>query len=431
MNELSLNGTIIRNILMFFFFFFFDEVESFLQRFLDTSSGESYEKEVELNSEKVDFYLPNGCLKLNYPSRTVIEVKNKLASGTVYQARRTIEKIRQEVDIKAYYIFCDDIDMRYLPLRSSRYPNDIVHVINFKELQGNKKLVFEEDYYWENKRDQKLAKATTSFKTGKNTLFLGAGLSKSLGLPDWDELLIRLLESLKKNKLLSVNDYNACVNDSNNNSLIKARYLRQFYKDSHLSLVSSIREVLYQRNNGNKELLKSIVSLIKTKRVDAVVTYNYDDLLEEELSSEGIPYTPVDRSNRPQLGTLPIHHIHGMITHDNEGDYDSNVVLSEDDYHSLYNDAFHWANVEQLHALSQTTCFFIGLSLKDPSLRRLLDISFSRGTGDAVHYAFLPRNEYKEPVKAENMFYNMGVNVVWYEDYKELPGMISGIVKTI
>ena len=267
-------------------------------------------------------------------------------------------------------------------------------------------------------------KAAASFKSGKNTLFLGAGLSKSMGLPGWEDLLQSLLESLKKNKLLSINDYSACVNDSKNNPLVKARYLKHFYKDSHVSLISGMREVLYHRKKGNQALLNSVVSLIKTRRVDSVITYNYDDLLEEALHTKGVPYTPVDRSNRPQPGTLPIHHIHGMITHDNENDYDSNVVLSEDDYHGLYNDSFHWANVEQLHALSQTTCFFIGLSLTDPSLRRLLDISFRRGTGDAVHYAFLPRNEYKEPTKAENLFYNMGANVIWYEDYKDLPGMI-------
>ena len=64
-------------------FFFFDDVESFLQRSLDSSRGEIYEKEKDLNSVIIDFYLPQGCLKLNYPPRTVIEVKNKLVSGTV------------------------------------------------------------------------------------------------------------------------------------------------------------------------------------------------------------------------------------------------------------------------------------------------------------------------------------------------------------
>ena len=103
------------------------------------------------------------------------------------------------------------------------------------------------------------------------------------------------------------------------------------------------------------------------------------------------------------------------------------MVLGEEDYHSLYRNAFHWANVEQLHALTQTTCYFIGLSLKDPSLRRLLDISFERGSGTAVHYAFLPRNEYKQPAKAETIFYNMGVNIIWYENVDELPSIVDSL----
>ena len=318
--------------------------------------------------------------------------------------------------------------MRYLPLRSSQYPDDIVHVVSFKELQGVSKRVIEDDDYWADRRNRNLSKAQDRFKIGKNTLFIGAGLSKSMGLPGWDELLRSLLESLKKSKSLSINDYSACVNDSDHNYLIQARYLKQFYRDSHLSFVSGIRDVLYQNKRESTELLDSIVMMVKTGKVDSIITYNYDDLLEEALRKDGVLYTPVDRSNRPQPGTLPIHHIHGMISHDNDGDYDCNVVLSEDDYHGLYNDAFHWANIEQLHALSQTTCFFIGLSLKDPSLRRLLDISFMRGTREAVHYAFLPRKDYKEPTKAEDLYYNMGVNVIWYEGYKELPNMIRGLV---
>lgn len=89
------------------FFFFFDDVEAFLQRSLDSSKDEYYEKEKDLNAVKVDFYLPNGCKKLNYPPRTVIEFVNRLASGTVYRARRSVEQIRLRYDIRGYYIFCE------------------------------------------------------------------------------------------------------------------------------------------------------------------------------------------------------------------------------------------------------------------------------------------------------------------------------------
>ena len=149
--------------------------------------------------------------------------------------------------------------------------------------------------------------------------------------------------------------------------------------------------------------------------------------MEEALQREGIPFTPIDKSNRPELGSLPILHTHGFVPRKVDTDYERNVVLSEEDYHSLYQDTFHWANVEQLHALTQTTCYFIGLSLKDPSLRRLLDISFERGSGNAVHYAFLPRNDYKQPAKAELIFYNMGINVIWYESVDELPTVVDGL----
>lgn len=120
--------------------------------------------------------------------------------------------------------------------------------------------------------------------------------------------------------------------------------------------------------------------------------------------------------------------MHGFIPSDQDKSYDKNVVLSEDEYHSLYNNAFHWANIEQVHALVQTACFFIGLSMKDPNLRRLLDIAQQRGSRDPVHYAFLRREDYNQPLKAERVFYEMGVNVLWYENYHDLPEMISSLL---
>ena len=412
------------------FFFFFDDVDAFLQRSLDPTKEEYCEKEIDLNSVKVDFYLPNGCVKLNYPPRTVIEFVHRLASGTVYRARMAVEQIRRKFDIRAYYIFCEEVNPEYVPRRSSTIPDDIVYVISFKELQGMKKRIIEDDDYWMDRRERILSKAQESFNAGKNTLFLGAGLSKSMGLPGWNELLMQLLDTLKKRKALSINDYSACVNDSDKSLLLKARYLKHFNDELDFSLVSDIRNALYSHIVKKTNLLPIVCSLIETGKVESVITYNYDDLLEEALKEEQIPFAPIDRSNRPASGTLPIHHIHGMVARNTDEAYDSNVVLSEEDYHGLYNDAFHWANTEQLHALSQTSCFFIGLSMKDPNLRRLLDMSFTRGTKEAVHYAFLPREEFKEPTKAETLFYNMGVNIIWYEDVvNDLPRMVKALVE--
>lgn len=55
--------------------------------------------------------------------------------------------------------------------------------------------------------------------------------------------------------------------------------------------------------------------------------------------------------------------------------YKEEIVLIENDNHRIYSEVFDWSNVEQLRALTRCTCFFAGLSLKDPNLRRLLEIA--------------------------------------------------------
>lgn len=412
-----------------FFFFFIDEVEAFLQESMDLTRGEFFEKDKTLGSFTVDFFLPKGCIKWNYPPNTAIEVVNLLKAGKIYRVNQYIKTLRQEnYDIKAYYIFCKEKPVHeHLPLRSSRNPNSIIQVVDFSTLQVQNKPMFEEDDHWKDRQVYIKLKAKSDFALGKNSLFIGAGLSMSCGLPGWDELLELLLASLRKEKSLSVNDIEACRNDSQKDFLLKARYVKQYYAEMKKSFISAIREALYKHVDDTGKLLESVAGLIKTGNVEAVISYNYDDLLEEALQRYKIPFSPIDRSNRPELGTLPILHTHGFVPREEDSNYERNVVLSEDDYHSLYRDVFHWANVEQLHALTQTTCYFIGLSLKDPSLRRLLDISFERGSGNAVHYAFLPRNDYKQPAKAETMFYNMGVNIIWYENVDELPSIVDGL----
>ena len=410
------------------FFFFYDDVEVFLQQSLDSSRGETYEMEVMLNTVRVDYFLPNGCIKLNYPPCTVIEAIHKLQSGTVYNARRMVEKIRQVNNIRAFYIYCEEIQQEYLPLRSSKTPDDIVHVISFRELQSIRKPLFERDDYWKERRERCYTKAKDSFKIGHCTLVLGAGVSKSMGMPGWEDLLTLLLDALKQEKALSYNDLSACVNDSFGSLLVKARYLKRFYETAGLSLISEMRKALYGDLDEKTTLVRSLVALIKSGKIDSVITYNYDDLLEDALGKEDLSFTPVDKASRPVPGSLPILHIHGMIPRIEDKGFDGNVVLSEEDYHGLYNDAFHWANIEQLHAFTQTTCIFVGLSLKDPSIRRLLDIAYLRNSEKASHFAFLPRSEYNQPLKAETLFDRMGITVLWYEDViDELPQLVAGL----
>ena len=57
------------------------------------------------------------------------------------------------------------------------------------------------------------------------------------------------------------------------------------------------------------------------------------------------------------------------------------IVLGEKEYHKIYQEPYNWGNIEQLHALNRNVCFFIGLSMNDPNLRRLIDGSNEDGEG--------------------------------------------------
>ena len=102
--------------------------------------------------------------------------------------------------------------------------------------------------------------------------------------------------------------------------------------------------------------------------------YNFDDVLEQMLQAKGLinteDFTSISKDAEIKShNTLPIYHVHGIIPEKGPTDI---VVFSEEEYHNRYANSYHWSNVEQLHALSRMHCFFIGLSMSDPNLRRFL-----------------------------------------------------------
>lgn len=200
------------------------------------------------------------------------------------------------------------------------------------------------------------------------------------------------------------------------------------YNNNDHAFVASIKNALTVSTKDSL-LVKNIGKVIKNKKINQIITYNYDDLIENELYLEGMDFTSISKSERLIGNSLPIYHVHGYIPIIREGikynPYD--VRLSEDSYHEIYKDSYHWSNVIQLYALNNSTCFFIGLSMKDPNLRRLLDISTKRGDESIYHFAFLKRDEFTQHKLTENIFREMEVQIIWYEKYDELPDLINRI----
>ena len=188
-------------------------------------------------------------------------------------------------------------------------------------------------------------------------------------------------------------------------------------------------------------------------KIKSVITYNFDNLLEKELNKSHIHNHSIysdDVNLDPDK--LPIYHVHGFLPEDrsNYKNIDkSTLVFSEDGYHKIYSDAYHWSNLIQLTNLKENSCLLIGLSMTDPNLRRLLEIA-ARNIDKPKHFVFMKRlsNEkfiYKDGKKIidndsgaslflekhhslnELTMRELGLSVIWYTDYDEIPKILNEI----
>jgi hypothetical protein len=144
---------------------------------------------------------------------------------------------------------------------------------------------------------------------------------------------------------------------------------------------------------------------------------------------------------------------------------DNKITLGEFVYHEQYGNTYSWNNIVQINKFRDKTCLFIGTSLTDPNIRRLLDIAKNQKKPNKYHYIFkkkINKNWLKEAInkmisdnpelkneknnidlkidetidfliELKNRFEekdseSLGVKTVWIEDYDK---DISEILKKI
>jgi hypothetical protein len=101
---------------------------------------------------------------------------------------------------------------------------------------------------------------------------------------------------------------------------------------------------------------------------------------------------------------LPIYHVHGFLPArfpwtpypKGTSSLPEEIVLTEDQYHRQAADPFSWSNLVQLQAAADSVGMTIGLSMTDPNMRRILDISAKSATRPEI-YALIPRPEAVPP----------------------------------
>jgi hypothetical protein len=201
-------------------------------------------------------------------------------------------------------------------------------------------------------------------------LILGAGISKPLGLPKWDELMTRLYSA--KGGIPPANDPKR-----------QAEYFRtKFFKGDPQGFKLAVSKALYEDVDDSYETLRrcdtlaAIASLaMSSKRGSAsqVITFNWDDLLETYLEYHGFVTSSILHDiHWATVSDTTIFHPHGFLPKNSKRKSTDNIVFDQWSYTSIMgNDGRIWR--ESLTAIMRTrTCLFIGLSGNDDNLDLLL-----------------------------------------------------------
>lgn len=216
--------------------------------------------------------------------------------------------------------------------------------------------------------------------------FFGAGMSKPLGLKDWNELIVELKKELST--------------ESIDNLKVAQEYEDAFGRDK---LILRLREFYTIGDIGS--LPADNHQLILAMAPPIVYTTNYDDALEKTASFISRPYYKIsclkDAVNMPHKANIIVK-FHGDFS------VESEIVLTENDYAKRMEIQHPLDVLFRAHLLGKSI-FFMGYGLRDPNIDLIFDMHSklygSKNLPPSYLVAFGDNNhEREEELKSKNIY---------------------------
>jgi hypothetical protein len=253
---------------------------------------------------------------------------------------------------------------------------------------------------------------------GRAAAFIGAGLSVPAGFVDWKALLRPLAEDIgldidRETDLIRVTQF--AINEAGGRARVNARLIDEF-----------TRRACTTRNH---ELLAQLP-------IAAFWTTNYDNLIEESLRVVGrepaVIHSQEQLTSRSHWTNVTVYKIHGDRSRPDQ------CVLSQDDFENF--DESRGQFVEILRgSLVETTFLFIGYSLSDPNIDRLLSrIRIRFGPDRREHFWLTKRTTRDECESTIEFEYRLareelrirdlrryGIQTVLVDDYSAITGILD------
>lgn len=218
-----------------------------------------------------------------------------------------------------------------------------------------------------------------AIENNKLVVFAGAGVSKYLGFPNWEELLIRCLNHLDRKKYLDL-----IKQISNNNDLVKV--FDQIDDKDKIQIKRHISQTFRRTTNNAFELHKSILRL-----TSQIITTNYDQVFENayyQLYNVNFPNITVQNYDKQNLIDLLNSNEFIFYLHGNASSPESCAVFTSD-YNKIYNT--NSPSLFSLQALATNkVILFIGFSFKDKKFKKVLLNHSKMFNGSITHYILTP-----------------------------------------
>jgi hypothetical protein len=338
--------------------------------------------------------------------------------------------------------------------------------------------------------DSDLEGLRSAWSAGHLVPFVGAGLSLAYGVPSWKQLVLELLVE-QGSRRRALRDHGPHLQRAlagwltdylEYDPVILARVVKQALRHSarqrgeaaaDRAFLETVRRQIYPdgpaapREGTGLAALADLIASGRRGQVSAVVNFNFDDLLEAELAVRRVEHYSVWGEHRTPGKGIPIIHPHGFLPRAGPLE-DHHIVFTEDEYHRVGERPFYWATTELVSQLRKNTAVFLGLSMSDPNLRQLLDVSYnadypahwlvqrrhaadgpalSRACEDVAERARqLERQAGGRPTNGRQelsavlpgvlrladtydreLFSAMGVKTLWLETFNDLPALISEV----
>ena len=256
----------------------------------------------------------------------------------------------------------------------------------------------------------------------KSTLVMGAGINCDYGAKDWKSLIESLNNTYYKDNLNLINE----IKHYAGNELFVAS---KILKTSGFDVYKELNDELYHFKEAKSfsdpdSTLYNCVSYIDRKGNIDVITYNYDTNLEYLLKKRGIMYNTVYDSNSfiNKESKVSIYHVHGLLPYEkyDQTKFTDSLIFNESEYFYLYNNPYSWNISKQMHDFTFNLCIFIGISMTDPNMKRLLELSKNYLK---FNFIFLKKQEgYNSKTYRDvtNYLFTYDLVTIWVDEYKDI-----------